>query len=405
MIARHEGRVLLVLGAIPGERVRARITRVERQLAYAEVVDVLEPSEARRTPAVDLPCGGCLYAHIRYPDQLTLKARIVEDAFQRIARIPLARSPIVKPSPERAYRMRARLHVQGRRAGFYREGTHDLCDARSTGQLTESAVEAATSTVAALARAGHVASSVEIAETIAADARILLVWLASDQPPEPALLEALVADGLAGVTAVARRGTRRTAGKTTVSDPLAVVTGGRAASGTLARHAESFFQANRFLVPDLVTEVLGHVPPGGDVLDLYAGVGLFAVGLAAAGRHGITAVEGDRSSGRDLQQNAAPFGAQLRVVLGRVEDVMRRTSRRAGTLIVDPPRTGLSRAAMGAVAGHAARRVIYVSCDPATMARDARHLLDAGLSLRGLQAFDLFPNTPHVETVAWFDRP
>ena len=146
------------------------------------------------------------------------------------------------------------------------------------------------------------------------------------------------------------------------------------------------------------------MPPHGDVLDLYAGVGLFSVCLAQSGRQPITAVEGDRASARDLSHNASHCSASIRVVNASVEDYLANDPRRAATIIVDPPRTGMSRLAMGAVVRHSAQRVIYVSCDPPTMARDARRLLDGGYQISALRAFDLFPNTPHVETVGIFDR-
>ena len=146
------------------------------------------------------------------------------------------------------------------------------------------------------------------------------------------------------------------------------------------------------------------VPADGDVLDLYAGVGLFAISLAASGRHGIVAVEGDRESGADLLRNAAPYQDRIRAVVGLVEDHVRRDHSRPGTLLVDPPRTGISREAMDAIPQLAARRIVYVSCDPPTMARDARRLVDAGYGLVSLTGFDLFPNTPHVEAVGVFER-
>jgi 23S rRNA (uracil1939-C5)-methyltransferase len=134
MLARHQGQVILVQGAIPGERVRARIGRVERQLAFAETVDVLNASADRRQPQLDPACGGCLYAHIGYERQRGLKGEVVRDAFARLGRIETD-APSVAPSPEQGYRMRARLHVRGDRVGFYREGTHELCEAAATGQL------------------------------------------------------------------------------------------------------------------------------------------------------------------------------------------------------------------------------------------------------------------------------
>ncbi|MGH9309031.1 MAG: TRAM domain-containing protein, partial [Vicinamibacterales bacterium] len=170
MIARHHGQITLVYGAIPGERVRARIERVERQLAFAATLEVLDPSPDRATTAdgpVDLRCGGCLYAHVTYPRQVRLKGEVIEDAFGRIGRVPVAAPVAVEPSPGHAYRMRARLHVSGARIGFYREGTHELCDAGATRQLGDAAIAAAERTVRSLVQSGCPISSLELTENIA----------------------------------------------------------------------------------------------------------------------------------------------------------------------------------------------------------------------------------------------
>src|SRR5688572_8998083 len=142
MLARHDGQVVFVNGAIPGERVRARIERVERQLAFAAATAIVEPSADRREPVADPACGGLSYAHVVYGRQLELKSQLIRDAFTRLGRIPLADAVDVRPSPERGYRMRARFHVRAGRVGFYRESTHDLCDARGTHQLLEESVDA-----------------------------------------------------------------------------------------------------------------------------------------------------------------------------------------------------------------------------------------------------------------------
>jgi tRNA/tmRNA/rRNA uracil-C5-methylase (TrmA/RlmC/RlmD family) len=173
----------------------------------------------------------------------------------------------------------------------------------------------------------------------------------------------------------------------------------------LQRHASSFFQANRFLLPHLVSAVARQVGDG-PVVDLYAGVGLFAVTLAACGHEGIVAIEGDPSSAHDLRINAQPFGARVRVEHTSVEEYLAGAPARAhaaaagATLIVDPPRTGMSREALAAIIGLRAARVLYVSCDVATLARDLRRLLDHGYVLAHLEAFDLFPNTAHIESLA-----
>lgn len=405
MIARHEGQVVLVLGAIPGERVRAEVERVEKRLAFATVVEVLAPSSDRRSVEGDPLCGGCLYAHIAYDRQIQIKSEVVADAFARLGRIPLEHPVPVASSPDRGYRMRARLHVRGERLGSYREGTHDLCDAAGTGQLQPGALAAAEAAVHALQRAEVDARSVQISENIAGDERAFHIEIADGGPDvDAAFASAVEAGHLTGCTGRTPDGTFVFAGVPEVSDPLSALTAGRATTGRLARSPESFFQANRYLLPSLVTTVLDEVPHAGTVLELYAGVGLFSIALAATGHDRITAVEGDRMSGKDLRRNAREWPG-VRATIGGVEEFLAARRRdRADTIVVDPPRTGISREAMEAIARHGASRVIYVSCDPPTMARDARRLLDAGYRLGPLTAFDLFPNTPHVEAVGVFDR-
>jgi hypothetical protein len=279
-----------------------------------------------------------------------------------------------------------------------------LCDAAATGQLSEGAIQAASAVVEALAREACGARSVELSENVAADQRVIHVEPAGEAGVTQAALDrALEAGGLTGCTARDASGLLRTAGIPVVRDPLRVLSGGRA-EGSLQRHAESFFQAHRFLLPRLVTAVLDAVPPGGAVLDLYAGVGLFSVSLGASGREGITAVEGDRASGADLLRNAAACGSGVKVFVESVEDFLQRRQPPPAAIVVDPPRTGISAEAMDSVVRRGAARVIYVSCDPPTMARDARRLIEGGYRLASLQAFDLFPNTPHVETLGVFDR-
>jgi 23S rRNA (uracil1939-C5)-methyltransferase len=402
MIARHDGEVLLVAGAIPGERVLARVTRAERRVAFASTVKVLEGSDHRRETAADPACGGCLYAFIDYPQQLQLKAQIIRDAFGRIGHVDVPFAIEVTGSPEREYRMRARFHVRDGAAGFYREGTHELCDARATGQLLEASIDAVETAVGSLLVQGTAATSVELSENIAADQRALHLDVAGTPPLPDAVRRAVAAAGLTGCTVSAADGAVQSAGDPLVSDPLPSLTGELAGAGVLRRHPEAFFQGNRFLIGPLVRSVIEHVGDG-SVLDLYAGVGLFAVALAATGRAQIIAVEADRTSGGDLLRNAEPYYDQLRVHRVSVEAYLARARDAVGTLIVDPPRTGMSKEASEGITRTRAQRIIYVSCDAPTMARDARRIVDAGYALTSLRGFDLFPNTPHVEAVGIFD--
>jgi tRNA/tmRNA/rRNA uracil-C5-methylase (TrmA/RlmC/RlmD family) len=408
MIARHLGQIVLVRGAIPGERVRAWIERAEKRMAYAVTREVVEPSPDRREAGGDPLCGGALYSHIAYRRQLAIKSDVIRDAFARLGQYPIEHPIDVAGSPEEGYRMRARFHVAGARAGFYREGTHQLCDAAATKQLSSDAVAAAARLAAALDReVPGAAVSIALAENIAGDQRVAHVELAPRARAGVDVLARVAAEAsLAGISARdMETGQPIHAGTPVITDPLAAIAGEHAGDATLQRHAESFFQGNRFLLPVLVTAVAEATPDSGHVLDLYAGVGLFSVALAALGRLEITAVEGDRASGADLRENARAQSPRLVTHIESVEGYVARFGGKApATLIVDPPRTGLSKEAAAGILRLAAGRLVYVSCDPPTLARDARRLLDAGYTLHSVRAFDLFPNTPHVETLAIFTR-
>ncbi len=396
MIARHEGAIVFVAGAIPGEVVEAEVEKVQRGTGWAITREVRDASPDRLADAPEGACGGSVLAHIRYRRQLALKIAIIEDTLRRLGRITLAAPPEIVGSPVDGYRMRARLHVRNRKIGFFREGTHALCDAAVTRQLEPRTIEVMRLIEASLATlARETVAEVELSENVDASQRALHLELLPDA--DPSRLATLTrVDGLTGVSCAAphRGRTRELWGSTRVSDTVRGV--------TLARHARSFFQGNRFLLEPLVDHVLSQIGPG-PVLDLYAGVGLFSVPAAAAGRGPVTAVEGDRFAAEDLRRNAAQLDG-VDVQAEAVERYLARATLTPGTVIVDPPRPGLSKEALAGAIDRRAPRLVYVSCDVATLARDARRLLDAGYRISQARAFDLFPNTAHVETVIAFSR-
>lgn len=429
MLARHDGLVVLVSAAVPGERVRALVDRTATGIAYASVVEVIEASPDRRPAARDWACGGNVYSHISYARQLSLKAEIIADALARIGRIEHARPIPVSASPERGYRMRARLHVRGRYAGFFREGTHSLCDPAVTGQLLPE-TERLLADIGEILRGGRLpgVTTIELAENIPASERALHLEL--DRPAAPSGLSDLAAlQTVVGVgasftaPAASRQPAQRRGAKAGGMSPQGPSTGWRrtitaggapcvldevnlpdGTSFRLQHNAQAFFQGNRFLLAPLVSRVLELVPPA-PVVDLYAGVGLFAAALAASTGSPVVAVESDRAAAADLRANAAPFGAQLQPVEMSVEGYLEsHPVGRDATMVIDPPRTGMSKDASAAMAAQEASRLVYVSCDVATFARDSRRLLDAGWAVEHLEAFDLFPNTAHVEAVAVFTR-
>lgn len=403
MIARVDGQVVLVAGAIPGEQVRVRIERVGRGVAYAQVETVVTPSADRRPVTSDPLCGGCAYAHITYVRQLEVKALVIADALSRIGHITPPAPIVVAPSPETGYRVRARLHVRDGRVGFFREGTHEICETRSARQLRDETCDVLDRVTAGLRSLGMAGvHEIEVSENLDASQRVVHLERLPGLSPR-ALSGLALSDGLTGLTTNTTAGPSRVTlvrGEPHVVDTLQI----EGVDIRLRRHVLAFFQGNRYLLQPLVEHVVGHISPGDRVLDLYAGTGLFSVASAATRAGQVVAVEGDPSGAADLVFNAQPVRERMTAVRQSVEDFVAQAPDTPEVLIVDPPRTGLSKEALQGVIGLGSSTVVYVSCDVATLARDARQLVDVGYRVERVSGFDLFPSTPHVETVVTFRR-
>lgn len=404
MLARHDGRVVFVAGALPGERVRAVITRTRGKVAWAQVRDVLTPSADRREVHTDPLCGGRTYSHVKYERQLSLKAEVIADAFRRIGKQPLDAPVHVEPSPESGYRLRARLHVNGLQMGFYREGSHVICSAAMTDQLTPATLAAAEWLQTTMGPSLQICESVLVSETAIGDARVLTCATRAGASLKP-FVGLTLPDGVSGLVVQSSKGEFVAAGADQLTDASASLPGVARAgrpSVSWTRRGASFFQGNRFLVGALLDRVLAAAE--GRFVDLYAGVGLFAVSMAARGQSGV-AIEGDPTSAGDLALNAAPYEERLGTRVASVEVAVAKTpATLPNVVVVDPPRTGISTEALAGLIAWQAPRIVYVSCDVPTLARDTQRLVAGGYRLTSIEALDMFPNTPHVECVAIFDR-
>jgi 23S rRNA (uracil1939-C5)-methyltransferase len=394
MIARHEGAIVFVSGAIPGEVVEAEVEKVQRGTVWAAARQILERSPDRVDGAPEGACGGSVFAHIADHRQRQIKSAIIEDAFRRIGRITLESPTEVVASPIDGYRMRARLHVANGRIGFYREGTHSLCDAAPTRQLRADTIDVIRRLEASLAHdPRQQVGDIEVAENVDASERAIHFELLPDADASRLAVVAQV-EGVSGASCAHPENPRTIElfGTTTVSDLIRGV--------AVSRHVRSFFQGNRYLLAPFVDHVLSHVTAG-PLVDLYAGVGLFSLTADTVGAGPIIAVEGDLFAARDLKRNATGGIVVLELP---VEKFVSRSAEPVATVIVDPPRTGMSKEALQRAIELRAPALVYVSCDVATLARDARLLVDAGYRMASMRAFDLFPNTAHVETVIAFAR-
>jgi 23S rRNA (uracil1939-C5)-methyltransferase len=388
-----DGRVVFVEGALPGERVRAVVTSARRDYAHAVTVEVVDPSPDRVAPpcaARAEGCGGCSWQHVAGGAQARLKVDIVIDALRRIARVdPVAGLAITtrRPSaPARRTTVRLGVGPEGR-AGERRRSSHDL--------VIADACQAVHPRLEELVVAGRYHGAAEV---------VLRVGVASGERA-------------AWPLAPAGRGRRPAAGSSTppVEVPADVDVGPDAvvheevAGAWLEVHIGSFFQSGPDAADALVAAVDAAagdaLPPGGHLVDAYAGVGLFGATVGAARGVRVTAIETSPAAVADAETNLARAGVDHVVVRSEVGQWRPETGGPPVDVVVaDPSRTGLGRPGTAAVAGAQAARIILVSCDPASLARDTALLATAGYTLAGVEVVDAFPDTFHIEAVARFDR-
>jgi len=376
-VARHDGRVVFVRHTVPGERVRARVTEggTEDRFLRADAVEVLSASADRVDPvcrhAGPGGCGGCDWQHVDLAAQRRLKGAVVAEQLRRLAGIDRSVEVLPVPGDEGGFGWRTRVEFAVDRAG--RAG---LRPTRS-----------------------H--AVIPIVQCPIADPRVLATGVLTDDW-----------SGAKAVDVVAPSG-----GGAVVVVPVPAAAGSvpqirervESASwtGEFDVSARGFWQVHQGAAATFVDRVLAELDPrpGERVLDLYAGVGLFAVPLAdAVGPGGaVLAVEGDVLACELAVRNAGNR-TWIEVVPDRVEEVLASTSpdtwSSADLVVLDPPRTGAGRAVIEAVARLQPRAVAYVACDPAALARDLGYAREAGYVLGGLTAYDAFPMTHHVECIA-----
>lgn len=395
-----DGRVVFVHRTAPGDRVRIRILRRKRRWARGEVVDLLEQGEGRREPPCPFyaRCGGCTLEHLEYPVQLAWKGRFVADALERIGRTAME-APEVVPSPrETRYRSRVSFALRRLPGGRVVAGFHELerpdriVDVDGGCLLPVEEVAAVWDRLRAAwgPGAGRLPPGRDLRLTLRhADGGVALVIQGGgrgDGAPG-ALVEEVE-----GLTSVWReeegeQGSRRMAGTE------AVETG---SGERLPVRGAAFLQVNRDAAEALrgrVLEAAGDVD-GRSVVDAYCGVGVYGRALARRGAR-VTGIE-RHPDAVDAAVLDAPAG--FRVLAGAVEERLPEATP-ADVVILNPPRGGLHERVPDLLRAAAVPRVVYVSCDPATLARDVGRLRDS-YRLGRLDAFDLFPQTSHVESVA-----
>ncbi len=383
-----DNRVVFVRHALPGELVRAVVTEEQRSFLRADAIEVLEPAPERITPrcAVAGPggCGGCDYQHTDLATQRLFKAQLVEEQLRRIAGVEQAVTvePVTKLDDGWAWRTRVQFSVDPEgRAGFHRHRSHEVV-AVSHCPIATTEVEAAG------IESKHWSGFEEIEVLGHPDADVTLVDCQTTE------------EGFSHFPDFADVGV--------VVDGHVVEPPGRVAIAVNGRRfdvgAGGFFQVHAAAatrLSELVTRLAG-AEEGDCVADLYCGVGLFAARLSPmVGKGGrVVGIERNPAAITDAKRNCKDL---KNVVLHKAPvtpTILKEHCSGANVVILDPSREGAGKAVMETLAGFDLRRIVSVSCDPATFARDLKVLLDHGFALRSLRALDLFPQTEHVELVA-----
>lgn len=367
-----DGRIAFIPGTAPGDRVLVRVVEARRNLLRADLLAVLQPGPERVQPECPAfgRCGGCSWQHIDYPAQVTAKAEILDNALRRIGGLDLPRPVQVMPSPQPyEYRGRARILVHRHRTGYRRAASEDHAAVDDCPILTPRLRTALRQLDATRPANGEWELALGEADAL---------------HPEGVRITHLDAPDPGGEALALRAGDHR----------IQIASGG-------------FAQANPLLLDALIGAVANAVGSGEQLLELYAGAGFFTLSLARGFQH-VLAVEADARATANLKSAAAAAGIDN--IEARVADVERFLLDDASghtlprVVFMDPPRTGLGSAVTSRLCSQGPERLVYLSCDPATFARDLGRLTAGGWQLESVAGFDLFPQTPHIEALAVMAR-
>lgn len=411
------GKAAFIPFTLPGEEVEATLTEEKPGFARAALQEVIRADPRRISPRCPyfIECGGCDYQHTTYEQQLRFKAEILRENLLRLAKIELPQELKVHSSPPWEYRNRSRFQIRTSpetTVGYYRFGSHEVLQIEKC-PISSPLINRALSALHFFCRTTPPPLGVTEIElfTDADDEHLLIELMCLRQCDSHELrswaqgLKDAVPDAL-GIVAFTHREPSSKDEKESGSLRSIFSLGEerliyRSAQGSYRVSAGAFFQVNRHLVNGLV-DIVTRDQRGETAVDLYAGVGLFTVPLARSFRH-IRAVESSPISHLDLLYNSPENVKAVRTTTDKfLEQAIRKPA--PDLVVVDPPRSGLRQRGSRWLGQWQPRRITYVSCDPATLARDLVPLMAARYRIAEVHLVDLFPQTYHIETVVHLVR-
>ena len=428
-VARVDGQVVFVPGALPGERCSVRIAHVGRSAVFAQLLSVLTPSAHRVEP--DCPyfprCGGCALRHMDYEQELALKQAHVQSCLTRIGGQTISALPITGAAQTDGYRNKVQFPVQeqdGRPvAGFFSGKTHRVIPVRHC-RIQPDCADAIRGAVLAWMEQYHIRAYDEQTHTgyirhiyirFGAESGQILVCIVANcaqLPKKKQLVAALLAAEPGITTIVFSPHTKK--GNTVLGTEFHPRYGDGTITDTLCGlqfrlSAPAFYQVNHAQAERLYEKAvqLAGLTGNETVLDLYCGTGTITLCLARHAKKAI-GVEIVPQAIEDAKFNAAQNGMEnaefFCMDAGQAAKMLADRRTRPDVIVVDPPRKGVSADVIEVIGTMAPQRVVYVSCDPATLARDLKLLTAAGYTLQTAEAFDLFPRCAHVETVCLLSK-
>ena len=424
-VARIDGRVVFVHGALRGEKCRVLILKTLKSVAFAKVLEVIEPSSERITP--DCPyfprCGGCTYRHIRYEEELRLKRQRVQDNLSRIGGSDVTVEEILGARDTLRYRNKAQYPVsKDGTVGFYRARTHEVIECEHC-LLVKPEADAAAEALREYMQSCRVAGFDEktgrglvrhlYVRSNAAGESLVCVLVNGDKLPKEDRLVALLRDACPKCTGIVL-GTNTKKGNVILGDRYRTLWGSDRLEDTLCGKTfrlsvPSFYQVNRVQAERLYAKAIEFASLTGQetVLDLYCGAGTITLALSDHAKK-VLGAEIVPEAIDDARENAARNGVKnAEFFCGDASDVAKKLARenlRPDVITVDPPRKGLAADVVESIAEMQPGRVVYVSCDSATMARDVKRLADLGYTAQRACAVDMFPRADHVETVVLLSK-
>lgn len=386
-----DGRAVFVPFGLPGERVRVRLVDEKPRYARAELLEVLETSSERISPRCVhfTTCGGCHYQHMPYEAQLESKRRILRDQLERIGKFV---APPVEPTVSSPRPWNYRNHVQFHLTTHGELGYH-LANSKTVFPVRECHLpEPAINTTWPQLEFEPIQGLERIGLRLGQEDDLQLILESQDlQAPELSVEELPLS-----VVHLSPAGPLVLAG----SDHIFI----KVLDRSFVVSAGSFFQVNSLMAEAMVEHLLENLPLSDQaiILDVYCGVGLFSAFLAGRSAR-VIGVESSPQACEDFSVNLDEFD-NVELYEAPAEDALPAIQARPDILIVDPPRSGIDRRALDGILGMKVPFLAYVSCDPATLARDGHRLAQGGYRLKHITPFDLFPQTYHIESISFWER-